>query len=165
VQALKRLLWGRASGDEIYGSLAGVGDSSSRTHFHSLDINPAERALRGSVVGRKNHYGSKAKRGTEVAAILYSLGETAKVCGIDPKALHLVQAAGAAIGRPGSVVLPPIEAATLPAHPNTSYGPFSGLSRCPSNRGKLTALPGVVRLGVALRVETSLRPTAAAAQR
>ena len=34
-----------------------------------LDNNAAERALRGVVVGRKNHYGSKSKRGTEVAAI------------------------------------------------------------------------------------------------
>jgi transposase len=33
-----------------------------------LDNNAAERALRGAVVGRKNHYGSRSKRGTEVAA-------------------------------------------------------------------------------------------------
>ena len=49
-----------------------------------LDNNAAERSLRGPVVGRKNHYGSKSKRGTKVAAILYSLLETAKLCGIDP---------------------------------------------------------------------------------
>ena len=34
-----------------------------------LDNNAAERALRGPVVGRKNHYGSKSRRGTQVAAI------------------------------------------------------------------------------------------------
>jgi len=34
-----------------------------------LDNNAAERALRGVVVGRKNHYGSRSKRGTEVAAL------------------------------------------------------------------------------------------------
>jgi transposase len=28
-----------------------------------------ERAIRGPVVGRKNHFGSKSRRGTEVAAI------------------------------------------------------------------------------------------------
>ena len=38
-----------------------------------LDNNAAERALRGVVVGRKNHYGSKSKRGTEVAALLHPL--------------------------------------------------------------------------------------------
>ncbi len=50
-----------------------------------LDNNATERALRSVVVGRKNHYGSKSKRGTEVAALLYSLIESAKLVGIDPK--------------------------------------------------------------------------------
>ena len=45
-----------------------------------------ERAIRGPVVGRKNHYGSKSRRGTEVAAILYSILETAKLHHIDPAA-------------------------------------------------------------------------------
>ena len=36
------------------------------------DNNAAERALRGPVVGRKNHYGSRSKRGTEVAALFYT---------------------------------------------------------------------------------------------
>jgi Transposase IS66 family len=31
-----------------------------------LDYNPAERALRGLVVGRKNHYGSRSQRGADV---------------------------------------------------------------------------------------------------
>jgi transposase len=51
-----------------------------------LDNNPAERALRGPVVGRKNHYGSKSERGTVVAAIFYSLLESAKLAGVDPDA-------------------------------------------------------------------------------
>ena len=42
--------------------------------------------MRGLVVGRKNHYGSKSKRGTEVAALYYTIFETAKLAGIDPKA-------------------------------------------------------------------------------
>lgn len=50
-----------------------------------LDNNAAERALRGPVVGRKNHYGSKSLRGTEVAAIFYSLLESAKLVGINPE--------------------------------------------------------------------------------
>ncbi len=51
-----------------------------------LDNNATERAIRGPVVGRKNHYGSKSRRGTEVAATLYSILETAKLQRIDPAA-------------------------------------------------------------------------------
>ncbi|MCC6645360.1 MAG: hypothetical protein IT374_07315, partial [Polyangiaceae bacterium] len=47
--------------------------------------NASERALRGPVVGRKNHYGSKSERGTQVAALLYSLCESAKLVDIDPR--------------------------------------------------------------------------------
>jgi transposase len=47
-----------------------------------LDNNGTERAPRGIVVGRKNHYGSRSVRGTEVAAILYSLIESAKLAGV-----------------------------------------------------------------------------------
>jgi hypothetical protein len=36
------------------------------------------------VVGRKNHYGSKSQRSTKVAALFYSLIETAKLRGEDP---------------------------------------------------------------------------------
>jgi hypothetical protein len=36
------------------------------------------------AVGRKNHYGSKSRRGTEVAATLYTLVETAKLHHVDP---------------------------------------------------------------------------------
>ena len=49
-----------------------------------LDNNPAEQSLRGPVLGRKNHYGSRSKRGLEVAAALYSLIETAQLCGVNP---------------------------------------------------------------------------------
>jgi transposase len=51
-----------------------------------LTNNHSERALRGPVVGRKNFYGSRSRRGTEVAAILYTLLESAKLAGVDPKA-------------------------------------------------------------------------------
>ena len=44
-----------------------------------------ERALRGPVVGRKNHYGSRSQRGTEVAALMYSLIESAKLAGVEPQ--------------------------------------------------------------------------------
>jgi transposase len=61
-----------------------------------LSNNAAERTIRGPVVGRKNHLGSKSQRGTEVAAIFYSLIESAKLAGKDPAA-YLRAAAEAAI--------------------------------------------------------------------
>ena len=70
-----------------------------------LDNNAAERALRGVVVGRKNHYGSKSKRGTEVAAIFYTLFETAKLSQVDPRT-YVTQAAKRAITGPGAITLP-----------------------------------------------------------
>jgi transposase len=51
-----------------------------------LDNNHTERAQRAVVLGRKNHYGSRSRRGTEVAALFYSYIESAKLCGLDPKA-------------------------------------------------------------------------------
>jgi transposase len=70
-----------------------------------LDNNAAERALRGPVVGRKNHYGSRSLRGTQVAALFYTLCETAKLAGVDPHA-YLLRALYAAIARPGAVTYP-----------------------------------------------------------
>ena len=70
-----------------------------------LDNNRAERALRGVVVGRKNHYGSHSRRGAEVAAILYTLFESAKLTGVDPHA-YVLEATRRAIAAPGAVTLP-----------------------------------------------------------
>jgi transposase len=70
-----------------------------------LDNNHAERALRGVVVGRKNHYGSRSKRGTRVAAIFYTLFETAKLSGIDP-ARYVTRAMERALETPGRPTLP-----------------------------------------------------------
>jgi len=70
-----------------------------------LDNNAAERALRGVVVGRKNHYGSRSKRGTEVAALFYTLFETAKLSQIDPRA-YVTLAANRAVADHGAVTLP-----------------------------------------------------------
>jgi transposase len=69
-----------------------------------IDNNATERALRGAVLGRKNHFGSRSQRGTEVAALFYSLVESAKLCDIDPKR-YLKEAAVAAI-RDQAVLLP-----------------------------------------------------------
>jgi hypothetical protein len=58
-----------------------------------------------TAVGRKNHYGSKSQRGTEVAAIYYSLVESAKLTGLDP-ARYIEEAAQRAIANPGTATLP-----------------------------------------------------------
>lgn len=70
-----------------------------------LDNNHAERALRGVVLGRKNHYGSRSKRGTEVAALFYTLFESAKLAGVEPKS-YALRATLEAIRNPGAITLP-----------------------------------------------------------
>ena len=70
-----------------------------------LDNNRTERGLRGVVLGRKNHYGSRSRRGTEVAALFYSLIESAKLCGVDPKR-YLLTATRAALADRTVVTLP-----------------------------------------------------------
>ena len=70
-----------------------------------LDNNATERALRGPVLGRKTHYGSRSLRGTEVAAILYSLIETAQLYGVNPRR-YLAEAARRAALDPDAVTLP-----------------------------------------------------------
>jgi transposase len=70
-----------------------------------LDNNAAERALRGPVVGRKNHYGSRSLRGTHVAGLFYTLCETAKLVGIDPHA-YMLHALCTAIATPGAITYP-----------------------------------------------------------
>lgn len=67
--------------------------------------NDTERALRSVVLGRKNHYGSRSVRGTEVAALFYSLCETALIQGIDPRQ-YLIEAATAELEAPGTALLP-----------------------------------------------------------
>ena len=78
-----------------------------------IDNNPVERGLRGVVLGRKNHYGSRSKRGTEVAALFYSLVETCKLVGVDPKA-YLREAALAALRDAREYPLPHAVAAQQP---------------------------------------------------
>jgi transposase len=69
-----------------------------------LDSNHVERALRAIAVGRKNHYGSRSERGTRVAALLYSLIESARLVGVEPRA-YLKEAAVRAIRNPGTITL------------------------------------------------------------
>ena len=53
----------------------------------------------------KNHYGSRSQRGTEVAALFYSLIESAKLCGVNPET-YLLAATHAALATPGTAFLP-----------------------------------------------------------
>ena len=70
-----------------------------------LDNNLCERDLRGVVVGRKNHYGSRSDRGTQVAAQLYTVVETALKHGHDPRDF-LLRATTHALLNPGQALLP-----------------------------------------------------------
>ena len=70
-----------------------------------LDNNPAERALRGLVMGRKNHYGSRSQRGADASAIFYSLIGTARLRQLHPGS-YLRQALLAALSQPGAITLP-----------------------------------------------------------
>ncbi len=69
-----------------------------------LDTNGVDRALRGVAVGRKNHYGNRSERGTRVAALFYSLIESAKLCRVEPRA-YLREATLRAVRNPGTVTL------------------------------------------------------------
>ncbi len=68
-----------------------------------LDNNATERSIRGPVVGRKNHYGSRSRSGTEVASRLYTILETCKLHDVDPAAY--MQAAVIGADR-GELILP-----------------------------------------------------------
>jgi transposase len=50
-----------------------------------IDNNSQERLLRNHVVGRKTWYGTHSKRGALTAAILFTLVETCKLNGVNPR--------------------------------------------------------------------------------
>jgi transposase len=64
-----------------------------------LDNNATERGIRGPVVGRKNHYGSKSRSGTIVASTMYSILETCKLHDLDPSAYLMAALAAADAGQ------------------------------------------------------------------
>jgi len=70
-----------------------------------IDTNLVERGMRPIAVGRKNHYGSKSERGTRVAALFYTLIESAKLAGVEPSG-YLAEATRRAIDNAGTVTLP-----------------------------------------------------------
>jgi transposase len=70
-----------------------------------LDNGLAERVIRGVVVGRKNYAGSRSEKGTQVAALFYSLVESCRLEGVAPRA-YLLEATRRAIRDRDSVFLP-----------------------------------------------------------
>ena len=70
-----------------------------------LDNGPIERGFRGVALGRKNHYGSRSRRGTEVAALMYSLMESAKLADVEPKDF-LLRATQLRLRDPNAILLP-----------------------------------------------------------
>jgi len=70
-----------------------------------IDNLQTERTIRPIAVGRKNHYGSRSHRGTFVAALFYTLIESAELAGVDPGE-YLKEAARRAIADPSTVTLP-----------------------------------------------------------
>ncbi len=108
---LKAWLWNQATLKKLsIGNAAAytIGNWERLTRFLDdpripLDNNATERAIRGPVVGRRNHFGSKSRQGTAIAATLYSLVETAKLHDVDP-ARYLREAILAADR--GEVLLP-----------------------------------------------------------
>ena len=62
-------------------------------------------ASAASSSARKNHYGSRSRRGTEVAALFYSLIESAKLSGVEPKR-YMVMATRAALADRPTVTRP-----------------------------------------------------------
>jgi hypothetical protein len=62
-------------------------------------------ALRGVAVGSKNHHGSRSERGTRVAAPFYSLIESAKLAGVEPRA-YLREPTLRPVRNPGTATLP-----------------------------------------------------------
>ena len=81
-----------------------------------IDNNRCERALRGVVLGRKNHVGSRSRRGTEVAAIMYTLMESARLAGVSPRG-YMQAAVELALRSPGAVLLPAAYAAMIDSAP------------------------------------------------
>jgi transposase len=51
----------------------------------AIDNNQQERLLRSHVIGRKTWYGTHSKKGAETAAILFTIVESCKLIGVNPR--------------------------------------------------------------------------------
>ena len=59
----------------------------------------------GEALRTENHYGSHSKRGAQAAALFYTLFESAKLAGVDPRR-YVLEATRRATASPGAVTLP-----------------------------------------------------------
>ena len=73
----------RPVGATIY--RVGIAPTDQQRLTQGTPNNDAERALRHVVLGRKNFAGSRTINGADVAADLYTVIETAKKSGLQPK--------------------------------------------------------------------------------
>jgi transposase len=102
-KSLPRSALGRAT-EYLLGMWKGL------TRFLDYPPHPArqQRHRTGVARGRRRpeeSLRSRSKRGTEVAALFYSLFKTAKLAGVEPRS-YLLEATHAALHRPGTVTLP-----------------------------------------------------------
>lgn len=51
----------------------------------AIDNNQQERLLRNHVIGRKTWYGTHSKKGAETAAVLFTIVESCKLIGVNPR--------------------------------------------------------------------------------
>lgn len=79
-------------------------DSSRIRASRSTTMRPSERSAAPSSAARITMGRARSVR-TEVAAACYTLCETTRLVGVDPRA-YLLRAVYAAIGRPGTVTFP-----------------------------------------------------------
>src|SRR5712691_10798385 len=61
-----------------------TGSDEPRIGYRHKDNNTAERALRNSVIGRKNFYGSGARWAADLAADVWTITATAAQTGLEP---------------------------------------------------------------------------------
>ena len=96
--------WNPLSRDTLSWAAAPIVRESRTSNANDPKLLATERALRGIALGR-NHYGSRSERGTRVAALCYTLLESAKLASVEP-ARYLAEATRRAIVAPGTVTLP-----------------------------------------------------------
>lgn len=58
-------------------------------HLVPIDNNGSERLLRSHVVGRKTWYGTHSRKGAEVAAVHFTIIETCKLNGVNPRDYYM----------------------------------------------------------------------------
>jgi len=57
-------------------------------HIIPIDNNQSERVLRSPVIGRKTWYGNHSKKAAESPAILFTIVESCKLVGINPRTFY-----------------------------------------------------------------------------